>query len=69
MLHPSFWRYSRLLDPAARRRPSRVMLQNYVTGCASIGNAALRRPNGAHDFLVIGPVEIVNSSSLDGLDG
>jgi glycosyl transferase family 2 len=43
VLHPSFWRYSRLLDPQARRRPLRMMLENYVTGCASIGNAALRR--------------------------
>jgi glycosyltransferase involved in cell wall biosynthesis len=43
VLHRSFWRYSRLLDPAAPRRPARLMLQNYVTGCASIGNAALRR--------------------------
>jgi len=43
VLHRSFWRYSRLLDPAAVRRPGRVMIQNYVTGCASIGNAALRR--------------------------
>ncbi|MGE5269739.1 MAG: glycosyltransferase family 2 protein, partial [Thiohalocapsa sp.] len=42
-LHPSFWRYSRLLDPSAPRRPARIMVQNYVTGCASIGNAALRR--------------------------
>jgi hypothetical protein len=43
VLHPSFWRYSRLFDPTAPRRSARVMLQNYVTGCASIGNAALRR--------------------------
>lgn len=43
VLHHSFWRYSRLLDPRARRRPARLIIQNYVTGCASIGNAALRR--------------------------
>jgi glycosyltransferase involved in cell wall biosynthesis len=42
VLHPSFWRYSRLLDPRAPRRPARVIVQNFVTGCASIGNAALR---------------------------
>lgn len=42
-VHPSFWRYSRLFDPAASRHPARVMFQNVVTGCASIGNAALRR--------------------------
>jgi glycosyltransferase involved in cell wall biosynthesis len=43
VLHPSFWRYSRLLDLSAPRRPARVIVQNFVTGCASIGNAALRR--------------------------
>ncbi len=43
VLSQSYWRYARLLDPAARRSPARLMLRNYVTGCASIGNAALRR--------------------------
>jgi glycosyltransferase involved in cell wall biosynthesis len=43
VLHPSFWRYSRLLDPSAPRRPARVVIQNFVTGCACIGNATLRR--------------------------
>lgn len=43
VLHRSFWRYSRLLDPTAPRRPARLIIQNYVTGCAAIGNAALRR--------------------------
>lgn len=42
MRHRSLWRYARLLDPAERRRPARVILRNFVTGCASIGNAALR---------------------------
>jgi glycosyltransferase involved in cell wall biosynthesis len=41
--HPSFWRYSRLLNPSAPRRPARLIFQNFVPGCASIGNAALRQ--------------------------
>lgn len=43
ILHQSYWRYARLLDPSAKRAPARLMLRNYVTGCALIGNAALRR--------------------------
>ena len=43
VLHPSFWRYSRLFDPAVTRCPQRVMLRNFAAGCAMIGNAALRR--------------------------
>jgi hypothetical protein len=43
VVHPSFWRYSRLFDHSAPRRPARMMLQNFVTGCATIGNAALRQ--------------------------
>lgn len=43
VLHPSFWRYSRLFDPSALRNPMRIMVQNVVTACAAIGNAALRR--------------------------
>ena len=43
VMHPSFWHYSRLFDPSAPPRPTHVMLQNFVTGCAAIGNAALRR--------------------------
>jgi hypothetical protein len=43
VLHQSYWRYARLLDPSAKRAPARLMLRNYVTGCALIGNAALRR--------------------------
>lgn len=42
-LHKSYWRYARLIDSSARRPPARLMLRNYVTGCALIGNAALRR--------------------------
>jgi glycosyltransferase involved in cell wall biosynthesis len=43
ILHQSYWRYARLLYPSARRSPARLMLRNYVTGCALIANAALRR--------------------------
>ena len=43
VLHPSFWRYARLLNPAAPRRPAGPILRNFVIGCASIGNAALRQ--------------------------
>ena len=43
VLHPSFWHYSRLRNPSAPIRPARVILQNFVTGCATIGNAALRQ--------------------------
>jgi glycosyltransferase involved in cell wall biosynthesis len=42
-LHRSFWRHARLLDPSRRQRPAQLMLRNFVTGCASLGNAALRR--------------------------
>jgi glycosyltransferase involved in cell wall biosynthesis len=42
LLHKSYWRHSRLLDPLAQRSAMRLMLRNYVTGCAMIGNAALR---------------------------
>jgi glycosyltransferase involved in cell wall biosynthesis len=43
VLHPSWWRYSRLFNPSAPRRPARVIIQTFALGCASIGNAALRR--------------------------
>ncbi len=43
VLHRSFWRYARLLNPSAPRRPARLIVRNFVIGCASIGNAALRR--------------------------
>lgn len=43
VIHQSFWRYARLLVPSAQRPPARLILRNYVTGCALIGNAALRR--------------------------
>jgi hypothetical protein len=43
LLHRSYWRHSRVLDPAAQRPAIRLMLRNYVTGSAMIGNAALRR--------------------------
>lgn len=53
VLHRSFWRRARLLEPSAHRPPIRLSLRNYVTGCASIGNAALSRaalpiPSEAH---------------------
>jgi glycosyltransferase involved in cell wall biosynthesis len=40
-IHPSFWLMSRVQPehPNARRK---LMVQNYVTGCATMGNAALR---------------------------
>lgn len=43
LVHPSFWRYGRLLDLPTQRPAIRLILRNYVTGCALIGNAALRR--------------------------
>lgn len=43
VLDRSYWRRARLIDPAARGHRLRIILRNYVTGCASIGNAALRR--------------------------
>jgi glycosyltransferase involved in cell wall biosynthesis len=41
-LHPSFRRYQRLMTPAPDRPYERLALQNVVTGCAALGNAALR---------------------------
>ena len=42
-LHRSSWRYQRLFTPSLQHRHERLIFQNHVTGCASIGNAALRR--------------------------
>jgi len=38
----SFWRYQRLIWPEAEMPWKTLALQNVVTGCAMIGNAALR---------------------------
>lgn len=42
---PSFWAAQGVNRPEVRKNPARagVLLQNMVTGCAMIGNAALRR--------------------------
>lgn len=40
---PSFWAYQRLIPKNALPKPATLMIANYVTGCASMGNAALRR--------------------------
>lgn len=42
-LHKSFWNYQRVFNAFALDRSRQLILSNYVTGCASIGNAALRR--------------------------
>ena len=55
----SFWRYQRLFRPMATPPRELLLVVNYVTGCATLGNAALRRaaapvPNAAalHDWWV-----------------
>ena len=54
---PSFWRLSRLPVHSRSLRPFDLLVRNVVTGCASMGNAALRQaalpiPEGArmHDW-------------------
>lgn len=42
MIHPSFKRYVRIASPPASRLWRLVLVSNVVTGCASLGNAALR---------------------------
>lgn len=42
-VHPSFKRYMRIGTPPSGRMRRRLLVYNTVTGCASIGNAALRR--------------------------
>jgi hypothetical protein len=42
-IHGSFHRYARIGVPPADRMWRLIMVSNIVTGCASIGNAALRR--------------------------
>lgn len=41
--HRSFWRHARLLAPGAQRPAARLILRNFVTGCAAMGNAPLRQ--------------------------
>lgn len=41
-IHPSFRTYASLQQPRAGREVIDMMTQNVVTGCASLGNAALR---------------------------
>lgn len=42
-IHPSFRAYAPLAPPRPGRVLEDIMTQNVVTGCASLGNAALRR--------------------------
>jgi hypothetical protein len=42
-LHPSFRAYAPLVLPRPGREVADIMTQNVVAGCASLGNAALRR--------------------------
>lgn len=42
-IHGSFWRYQRLLSESTQNRGQLLILQNYVTGCSTMGNSALRR--------------------------
>lgn len=41
-VHPSLWQYQRLMKPLPDHPYTRLAFHNCVTGCASIGNAALR---------------------------
>jgi glycosyltransferase involved in cell wall biosynthesis len=42
-IHPSFRTFSALITPAPEKALQNIMVRNVVTGCASLGNASLRR--------------------------
>lgn len=77
VLHPSFWRHARLLNPAKPPSSASLVLRNFAIGCAAIGNAALREaampiPDGVymHDWwvalvaLVLGEIVAHNEATI-----